>query len=140
MDILGQLNYGIGVVNEKSFKDIKVKRVNETIELKPEMFDYIIGNKSSLRYEWIKEIKDNQEKINEMVNLLMELLPIGLPEEFYDWYARECLGLQYKKHEIRNMKRKYKLERRRKLEKKKKEEKLKKNRMGIENKKVVLKF
>jgi hypothetical protein len=133
MDIQ-QLNYDFGDITENTFKDIKKERQVEQLDLKPEMFDYMIGDKSSLRYEWIKEIKDKQEKINEMIKLLMELLPKGLPDEFYDYYARECLGLQYTKWEIKDMKRKYKIQRRRQLDKKKKEDKLKSKRLKVEKK------
>jgi hypothetical protein len=139
MDIQ-QLNYDFGDITENTFKDIKKERQVEQLDLKPEMFDYMIGDKSSLRYEWIKEIKDKQEKINEMIKLLMELLPKGLPDEFYDYYARECLGLQYTKWEIKDMKRKYKIQRRRQLDKKKKEDKLKSKRLKVEKKNCILEF
>ena len=46
MDIQ-QLNYDFGDITEKTFKDIKDERKKETINLKPEMFDYIIGDKTS---------------------------------------------------------------------------------------------
>ena len=125
MDIQ-QLNYSFGDITEKTFKDIKDERKKETINLKPEMFDYMIGDKSSLRYEWILSIEDKQERINEMTKLISEILPVGFPDEFYDWYSRECLGLQYTKYELKDMKRKYKIQRKREIEKKKKEEKDKK--------------
>ena len=56
MDIQ-QLNYDFGDITDKTFKDIKDERKKETINLKPEMFDYMIGDKSSLRYEWILSIE-----------------------------------------------------------------------------------
>ena len=144
MDIEG-LNFGFNEVSDNTFKEIKDKRKNETINLKPEMFDYMIGseNPTSLRYEYIKEIECPNKRIEEMSILLSEILPQGLPQEFYEWYARDCLGLQYKKYEIRDMKRKYKIEQKRKLEDKKKQEKLNKQnkkKLQYEKKKTVLEF
>ena len=144
MDI-ESLNYDFCEVSDKSFKDIKDKRKSETINLKPEMFDYMIGNENptSLRYEYIKEIKCPNERIMEMSKLLNEKLPAGFPEEFYEWYARDCLGLQYKKYEIKDMRRKYKIEQKRKIEEKKKQDKIdKKNRNRIKyiTKNTVLEF
>ena len=139
MDIQ-QLNYDFGDITEKTFKEIKDERMKETINLKPEMFDYVIGDKSSLRYEWILSLEDKQEKINEMTKLISEILPVGFPDEFYDWYSRECLGLQYTKYELKEMKRKYKIQRKREIEKKKKEEKDKKKKLNVIKKKCVLEF
>lgn len=139
MDI-EQLNYDFGDINEKTFKDIKEKRKMESINLKPEMFDYMIGDKSSLRYEWILSIEDKNERLGEMCKLISEILPVGFPDEFYDWYARECLGLQYTKYELKEMKRKYKIQRKREIEKKKKEEKNKKKTLQYIKKNVVLEF
>ena len=139
MDI-EQLNFDFGKVEDKTFQDIKKQNVSDKINLKAEMFDYMIGDKSSLRYEYIKSIEDKNERINEMINLLQDFLPKGLPDEFYDWYARECLGLQYTKYEIKDMKRKYKIQRKRELEKKKQEEKLKKKRLQYTKKNVIITF
>jgi hypothetical protein len=139
MDI-EQLNYGFEVITEQTFKDIKDERKKESINLKPEMFDYMIGDKSSLRYEWILSIEDKEERINEMTKLITEMLPVGFPDEFYNWYSRECLGLQYTKYELRDIKRDYKIKKKRELEKKKKEEKLKKRRLQYTKKNVVLHF
>jgi len=144
MDI-ESLNFGFNEVSDNTFKEIKDKRKNETINLKPEMFDYLIGNENptSLRYEYIKEIECPNKRIKEMSILLSEILPQGLPQEFYEWYARDCLGLQYKKYEIRDMKRKYKIEYKRKIEEKKKQEKLNKQnkkKLQYEKKKTVLEF
>ena len=125
MDIEG-LNFDFKKVSDNTFKEIKQKRKNENIDIKPEMFDYMIGNENptSLRYEYIKEIECPNKRIEEMTILLSEILPQGLPQEFYEWYARDCLGLQYKKYEIRDMKRKYKIEQKRKIEEKKKQDKI----------------
>jgi hypothetical protein len=144
MDI-ESLNFDFNEVNDNSFKEIKDKRKTETINLKPEMFDYMIGseNPTSLRYEYIKEIECPNKRIEEMSKLLSEILPVGLPSEFYEWYARDCLGLQYKKYEIRDMKRKYKIDQKRKFEEKKKQEKLdkqNKKKLQYEKKKTVLEF
>jgi hypothetical protein len=139
MDI-EQLNFDFGDISDNTFQKIKDKRKEETINIKPEMFDYMIGDKSSLRYEWILSIKDKEERINEMVKLVSELLPVGFPDEVYNWYARECLGLQYSKFELKDMKRKYKIQRRREIDKKKKEDKLSKQRLKYEKKTTVLEF
>ena len=137
---LEQLNYDFGDITDKTFKDIKEERKAETINLKPEMFDFMIGDKSSLRYEWILSIENKEEKILEMTKLISEMLPVGFPDEFYDWYARECLGLQYTKYELKDMKRKYKIEKKRELEKKKKDDKINKRKLKYEKKNVVLEF
>ena len=144
MDIEG-LNFDFKKVSDNTFKEIKQKRKNENIDIKPEMFDYMIGNENptSLRYEYIKEIECPNKRIEEMTILLSEILPQGLPQEFYEWYARDCLGLQYKKYEIRDMKRKYKIEQKRKIEEKKKQDKIdKQNKKKLQyiKKKTVLEF
>jgi hypothetical protein len=144
MDIEG-LNFDFKKVSDNTFKEIKQKRKNENIDIKPEMFDYMIGseNPTSLRYEYIKEIECPNKRIEEMTILLSEILPQGLPQEFYEWYARDCLGLQYKKYEIRDMKRKYKIEQKRKIEEKKKQDKIdKQNKKKLQyvKKKTVLEF
>ena len=130
-----QLNFDFGKITDQTFKDIKDERKEESINLKPEMFDYVIG-KSSLRYEWILSLENKEEKLHEMSQLITEILPVGFPDEFYDWYSRECLGLQYTKYELRDMKRKYKIEKKRQIEKKKKEDK----QLKYIKKKVVLEF
>ena len=139
MDI-EQLNYDFGKVEDKTFQDIKKQNVSDKIDLKAEMFDYMIGDKTSLRYEYIKSIEDVNERIEQMIILLSDFLPVGLPDEFYDWYARECLGLQYTKFEIKERKRKYKIQRKRELEKKKQEDKLKKKRLQYTKKNVIITF
>ena len=139
MDI-EQLNFDFGKVEDKTFQDIKKQNVSDKIDLKAEMFDYMIGDKSSLRYEYIKSIEDVSERIEQMIILLSDFLPVGLPDEFYDWYARECLGLQYTKFEIKDRKRKYKIQRKRELEKKKQEDKLKKKRLQYTKKNTIITF
>tara|TARA_R110000796_G_scaffold50043_1_gene118710 strand:+ start:392 stop:811 length:420 start_codon:yes stop_codon:yes gene_type:complete len=139
MDI-EQLNYDFGRIEDKTFEDIRHNNIIQKIDLKPEMFDYMIGDKTSLRYEHIKSIEDVNEKLEEMTKLLSELLPVGLPDEFYDWYARECLGLQYTKFQIKDRKRKYKIQRKRELEKKKQEDKLKNKRLQYTKKNTIITF
>ena len=85
-------------------------------------------------------IEDKEERINEMVKLVSELLPVGFPDEVYNWYARECLGLQYSKYEIKEMKRKYKIQKKREQAEKKKQEKAKSKCLNYIKKKVVLTF
>ena len=121
--------------HSQTFKDIKNERKEESINLKPEMFDYVIG-KSSLRYEWILSLENKEEKLYEMTKLITEILPVGFPDEFYDWYSRECMGLQYTKYELRDMKRKYKIQKKRELEKKKKEDK----KLKFIKKNIILEF
>ena len=135
-----QLNYDFGEVNKDTFVKIKEESRKEVINLKPEMFDYMIGDKSSLRYDWILSIEDKEERLAEMSKLISEILPVGFPDEFYDWYSRECLGLQYTKYELKEMKRKYKIQKRREVEKKKKEDKINKKRLKVEKKKCILEF
>ena len=130
-----QLNFDFGKITDQTFKDIKDERKQESINLKPEMFDYVIG-KSSLRFEWILSLKNKEEKLYEMTKLISEILPVGFPDEFYDWYSRECLGLQYTKYELRDMKRKYKIEKKRQIEKKKKEDK----KLKFIKKNIILEF
>jgi len=130
-----KLNFDFGKITDQTFKDIKDERKEESINLKPEMFDYVIG-KSSLRYEWILSLENKEEKLYEMTKLITEILPVGFPDEFYDWYSRECLGLQYTKYELRDMKRKYKIQKKRELEKKKKEDK----KLKFIKKNVILEF
>ena len=132
------LNYNFGEITENTFRDIKKER--QTIDLKPEMFDYMIGDKSSLRFEWILSIENKDERLAEMSKLISEILPVGFPDEFYDWYSRECLGLQYSKWELKEMKRKYKIQRKREIEKKKKEDKLSKKRLKYIKKNCILEF
>lgn len=139
MDI-EQLNFSFGDITEKTFKDIKQQRINESINLKPEMFDYMIGSNSSLRYEWILSIENKEEKIREMSKLISEILPVGFPDEFYDWYSRECLGLQYTKYELKDMKRQYKIQKKREDKKKKEEKTNNKKKLNFIKKKVVLEF
>jgi hypothetical protein len=135
-----QLNFDFGKIEDKTFEDIKQKQICEKIDLKPEMFDYMIGDKSSLRFEWIKSIDDKDERIEQMTKLLIDILPKGFPEEFYSWYSREILGLQYSKYEIKEMKRKYKIQKKREQAEKKKQEKAKSKCLNYIKKKVVLTF
>jgi len=139
MDI-NQVEYDFGEITDDKFKTIKESRIQC---LNPEMFDYTVGN-SSLRYEYIKDIENKDERLNQMIEFVKELTPKGLPDEFYDWFARECLGLQYTKYEINYMKREYRIARKREITQKKKDkkkqEKVNKKRINIENKKVVLNF
>ena len=88
-------------------------------EIDIKTLDYMIGDDNSLRYEYIKSIKDTNEKLNEMSLFLREIIDFPFPDEFYDWYARDILDMKYTKYEIKDMKRKYKIKVKRELEKKK---------------------
>ena len=133
---LEQLNYDFNEITDESFKLIKEERVKETINITPEMFDYMIGDKNSLRFDWVLSLVDDDERISEMSKLVSEILPVGFPDEVYNWYSRECLGLQYTKYQLKDIKRKYKIQKKRENEKKKLE--LKK--LTYTKKNVVLVF
>ena len=106
---------------------IEKRRKEKCFEISDNMFDYMLGDDNSIRLEYIKEIKDNDKKIVEMSKYLKEIINQSFPDEFYDWYAREQLGLQYKKYEIDKMKRDYRIKKKRELkDKKEAEKKLKK--------------
>jgi len=115
------LDYDMCEINDNKFQEIKDerKRIEQAIE--PSSLDYFVGD-TSLRYEWIKSIVDKEEKIQEMIKMIKEenILPDGFPDEVYDYYAREALGLQYTKYEIKDIRRKLKIARNRELKKKKK--------------------
>lgn len=134
------LNFDLGEVTDNTFQEIKDKRKVEKVDIEPSYFDYMIGNDTSLRFEYIKTIEDDAERLTQMSEYIKEVMPLGFPDEYYDWYARDVLGMQYTKFEIADMKRKYKIERKRALEKKKQEEKRLKNCMKVEKKKTTISF
>ena len=134
------LNFDLGEVTDNTFQEIKDKRKVEKVDIEPSYFDYMIGNDTSLRFEHIKTIEDDAERLTQMSEYIKEVMPLGFPDEYYDWYARDVLGMQYTKYEIADMKRKYKIERKRALEKKKQEEKRLKNCMKVETKKTTITF
>lgn len=111
-------------------KPLKQKRVDNVIcEFKPEMLDYTLGNKSSLRLQYIESIEDENKRIEEMAIFLKEVMAQPFPDEFYPWIARDCLGLKYKRWEIVDMKRKYKIKKKRELKK------IKQNEVKVHNRK-----
>jgi len=100
---------------EKYMKQVKEKQRED--EFDPKMLDYIIDNKSSLRLEHIKEIKNEHTRIYEMSIFLKETYKLDFPDEFYEWIARDILGLKYKRWEIEDMKRQYRIKKKREMRK-----------------------
>lgn len=142
------LEFDFGLVNDINFQKIKDDRLTENIDIS--QLDYILGdikkenNCSSARLEMIKRIGDEEERIFEMsLYLENEIVKKPFPKEFYDWYAREVLNLQFQKWELKQMKRDYKIKRNReiRLERdKKKIEKLKSKQLQHTKKNVVITF
>ena len=131
------LNYEVGII-ENPYKNTK-----KDFEFKPSMLDYGF-DKSSLRFQYIKDIVDIDERINEMsIYLREEIIPFDFPDEFYDWYARDVLDIKYTKYEITNMKRDYRIKKKRELkliQDNKKKEKKDKKKIKVENKHIRLTF
>ena len=94
------LNFDLGEVTDNTFQEIKDKRKVEKVDIEPSYFDYMIGNDTSLRFEHIKTIEDDAERLTQMSEYIKEVMPLGFPDEYYDWYARDVLGMQYTKFEI----------------------------------------
>lgn len=132
------LDYDFGEV--KSFNEIHKKPTGNDIiksgfEFKPEMLDYIQGD-TSLRFEYIKSIKDEPQRIKEMSDFLKtDIIKWDFPNEFFEWYARDILGLKYKKYEIDKMKREYRIKKKREQKKLKEQKKKNKNKNQITFKK-----
>ena len=73
------LNYDIGII-ENPYKNTK-----KDFEFKPEMLDYGFDN-TSLRFQYIKEIEDIEEKINEMsIYLKDEIILDDFTDKFNTW-------------------------------------------------------
>jgi len=125
-------------------KDInEIFNNNERFKLEPNALDYMLGNPeeqeelTSVRLNYIRSIKDEEQQINEMTKYLKDtLIKKNFPDELYEWVSRDCLGLKYKKYEIEEMKRKYKINKKRELKAKKEEDK--KQKLLIKQKKKCL--
>ena len=102
---------------EKYMKAVKSHTYNENFN--PTMLDYTINNETSLRLEHIKQMKNESMRIEEMAKLLKENIPYEFPTEFFEWLSRDMLGLKYKKWEIDEMKRQYRIKKKRELRKEK---------------------
>ena len=104
-------------------------RYADKFKVEPNMIDFMIGdgkNNSTLRYEQILTIEDNNDKIEEMAKYLKEeIIQQDFPDELYLWVARDALGLKYKKYEIEQMKREYRIKKKREAKEKKENEKKK---------------
>ena len=102
---------------ETYMKAVKSNKCNETFN--PNMLDYTIDNKSTIRFEKIKALKNENTRIEEMAKLLREIVNYEFPSEFFEWLARDMLGLKYKKWEIDEMKRQYRIKKKREIRKQK---------------------
>ena len=102
---------------EKYMKEVKSHTYNENFN--PNMLDYTIDNKTTLKLEHIKGLKNENTRIEEMSKLLKEHINYEFPSEFFEWLARDMLGLKYKKWEIDEMKRQYRIKKKRELKKQK---------------------
>jgi len=131
------LNFDFGKVDNPH------KNTKKVFEFKPEMLDYQFDD-TSLRFQYIKGIEDIEERIREMAKYLRtEIIPYDFPDEFYNWYARDVLGIKYTKYEINDLKREYRIKKKRELKKiqeEKKKQKKDKKKMKIEQKHTKLIF
>ena len=127
------VDYQLG---EYTLVEHKKKVMDCKNDFDPMMFDYCFDN-TSVRMEHIKGIENEQERINEMTLYLDELFnKFPLPKEWLEWYARDLLGLSYKEYEIRDMKRKYRIEQKRLKKQREQDEKIQKK-LDKENKKKM---
>ena len=130
------VDYELG---EYTLIEHKSKIIDEKNAIDPKMFDYTFDN-TSMRLEYIKSIEDKNERINEMTLYLDEIYSnFPLPKEWLEWYARDLLGLSYKEYEIKDMKRKYRIEQKRIKKKKEEDNKKKKKLDKINRKKMIMK-
>jgi hypothetical protein len=131
------LNYDIGVI------DNPYQNTKKAFEFKPEMLDYTFDN-TSLRFQYIKEIEDIEERIFMMsIYLKEEIINYDFPDEFYTWYARDVLNIKYTKYEINDMKRQYRIKKKREYKKKQEQKKIdKKNKKKLkyEEKLTIITF
>ena len=122
------------IVEDHFYKYMKEYKKHQATEyFDPTMLDYTIGDKTSLRFEYIKNIPNEQTRIDEMSKFMKENIKLEFPTEFYDWLSRDMLGLKYKKWEIDEMKRQYRIKKKREL--RRQEEQRKKNKNGKRGKK-----
>ena len=127
-------------------KDInEIFNNNERFKLEPNMLDYMIGDPekteelSSVRFDAIKDMSNDYDKIDAMAKYLKDtIIKQDFPDELYVWLARDVLGMKFKKYEIEDMKRKYKIDKKRQLKDKKEEEK-RKNKIEKQKKKCLTK-
>ena len=105
----------------KIIKEEKKKRIMP--DFSPTMLDYGLDNKTTMRFEYIKSIEDNEKRIEAMAELLKEVINQTFPDEFYPWLARDMLNMKYTKNQINDMKREYRIKKKREVKKKKDKEK-----------------
>ena len=118
---------------------------NERFKLEPNMLDYMIGDPekmeelSSVRFDAIKDMSNDYDKIDAMAKYLKDtIIKQDFPDELYVWLARDVLGMKFKKYEIEDMKRKYKIDKKRQLKDKKEKEK-RNNKIEKQKKKCLTK-
>ena len=118
---------------------------NERFKLEPNMLDYMIGDPekmeelSSVRFDAIKDMSNDYDKIDAMAKYLKDtIIKQDFPDELYVWLARDVLGMKFKKYEIEDMKRKYKIDKKRQLKDKKEQEK-RNNKIEKQKKKCLTK-
>jgi hypothetical protein len=121
---------------EKYMKAVKSYNYNENFN--PTMLDYTIDNKTTLRLEHIQQLENEQTRIEEMAKLLKENINYNFPSEFFEWLSRDMLGLKYKKWEIDDMKRQYRIKKKRELKKEKDKNKKKLGKQKKKNEKMKI--
>jgi hypothetical protein len=67
-----------------------VKSYNIMKILIQDMLDYTIDNKTTLRLEHIKALKNENTRIEEMAKLLKENINYEFPSEFFEWLVGIC--------------------------------------------------
>tara|TARA_R100001463_G_scaffold1981_6_gene8456 strand:- start:166 stop:591 length:426 start_codon:yes stop_codon:yes gene_type:complete len=107
-------------MNEKEFfnriSEHKYKKRLDEFQTKPsnldvKKFDYIINNNTSVRFELIKSIKNEDEKIKQMIDLVKDSHENmkHLPDEILEFIARDKLKMPINAEIINDKKEKYKL-------------------------------
>lgn len=75
-------------------------------------FNYTLNNTTSVRFEIIKLIENEDKQIEQMIQLIKDEgyeQILNLPEEFLEWIARHILKIPFTMKTINEKKEKYKL-------------------------------
>lgn len=75
-------------------------------------FNYTLNNTTSVRFEIIKLIENEDKQIEQMIELIKDEgyeQILNLPEEFLEWIARRILKIPFTMKTINEKKEKYKL-------------------------------
>ncbi len=75
-------------------------------------FNYVLNKTTSVRFELIKLMDNEEKKIEQMIELIKDegyTNILNLPEEFLEWIARHLLHIPFTLKDINNKKEKYKL-------------------------------